>query len=61
MARDRKRHANDRKVPTAPSVAMSSSAALSEPHPCLIQIVRLLARHSAKADLAAQHEAIQED
>jgi hypothetical protein len=59
MARDRKRHACDREVPVAPpGGAMPPNdpiaGANGAPHPCLIQIVRLLARQAATADIAAQ-------
>lgn len=68
MARDRKRHACDKEVlPTAsPSRAPAPSApplatTPPEPHDCLIQIVRLLARQAAKADIAAQRSQTLED
>jgi len=63
MARDRKRHAGDKKVQHAPPVAASSAPTTTEPdpHPCLIEIVRLLARQTAKADIAAQRSAIAKD
>jgi hypothetical protein len=60
MARDRRRHAQDGEVPTAPldAAAMPSKdpipGAQAEPHPSLIAIARLLARQAANADLAAQ-------
>jgi hypothetical protein len=59
MARDRKRHAQDEEVPVAPPAAAMPpndpiAAARGAPHPCLIQIVRLLARQAARTDIAAQ-------
>jgi hypothetical protein len=67
MARDRKRHARAKEVPTAapPAAAMPSNvpiaATQNAPHPCLTEIVRLLARHAAKADIAAQRPATSEE
>ncbi len=67
MARDRKRHARDGEgLPALAPLpdAMSTSAGAPadrplaqthiDPHPCLAEIVRLLARQAAKADIAAQ-------
>jgi len=56
MARDQKRHASDKEVPVAPPVAVSGAVASTEPHPGLIQIVRLLARQTAMADIAAHQD-----
>lgn len=67
MARDRKRHAHTREVPSAalPTAAMPSNVTIAanptEPHPCLTEIVRLLARQAAKADIAAQRSTTSEE
>lgn len=66
MARDRKRHAKDTEAQAAPSSAVLPSqvpvpTVSTEPHPCLIQIVRLMARQAAKTDVAAQQNAIHKD
>jgi len=63
MARDRKRHAGGKEVQNAPPAPMSSAPTTTEPdpHPSLIEIVRLLARETAKADTAAQRSAIAEE
>lgn len=66
MARDRKRQARDREVPEASPVASMPpigpiAGASAEPHHCLIQIVQLLARQAAKADIAAQRATEPED
>ena len=67
MARDQKRHARAREVPSVapPADAMSSNVPIATthaaPHPCLVEIVRLLARQAAKADIAAQRSATSED
>lgn len=63
MARDRKRHACGTEAPeTAASVAAVSSdpalaPTLSPPHPCLVQLVRLLARQAAAEEIARQRSA----
>ena len=67
MARDRKKHACESEALTtapphaavSPSVPIATS--LPEPHPSLIEIVRLLAWQAAKTDLAAQRSTDPED
>lgn len=67
MARDRTRHARAKEVPSAapPAAAMPLiepiALNLTTPHPYLTEIVRLLARQAAKADIAAQRSATSED
>ncbi|MBU2935167.1 MULTISPECIES: hypothetical protein [Pacificibacter] len=63
MARDQKRHASDKEVAEAPPVAapVSSGSSHAEPHPSLIKIVRLLARQTAMADIAAQQNTPSEE
>ena len=59
MARDRKRHAGEQEASpsAAPAAALPSGSALAPtqvpPHPALIQLVRLLARQAAAAEIAA--------
>ena len=60
MARDRRRHARGTEAPeTAASAAGVSpgstlASTLPPPHPCLVQLVRLLARQAAVEDIARQ-------
>lgn len=71
MARDTRRHARDGEgLPTLaprPDAVSISAGPPSErplatthidPHPCLIEIVRLLARQAARADIAAQRASV---
>ena len=55
-------------VPAGAPFGTASTAAtpplasnLSPPHPCLIQLVRLLARQAAEADIARQRVAVKGD
>lgn len=67
MARDRKRHACETEAPdtAASGAAVSASASPGSAlapnpgpaHPCLIQLVRLLARQAAQEDIARQRAA----
>jgi hypothetical protein len=74
MARDMRRHARDGEglpiLAPLPDAMSTSAVAPSErplatthidPHPCLIEIVRLLARQAARADIAAQRASVAED
>lgn len=67
MARDRKRHARETEAPeTATSGAAVSPGSALAPnpgpaHPCLIQLVRLLARQAAEEDIARQRAAARRD
>lgn len=67
MARDRRSHVRTGEaLSTAPApMDAASNLALatnrSVPHPCLVEIVRLLARQTAKADVAAQRAIDSED
>ena len=60
MAKARKDHVRKGRMPSAaahPAGAASGKPVAkhqSTPHPCLVEIVRLLARHAAKDDIAAQ-------
>ncbi len=66
MARDRKRYAQKKGLPAmaAPPAAVSAFATpppnapiattQTAPHACLVQLVRLLARQAALADIADQ-------
>ena len=63
MARDWKRHACGTGAPetATAAAAMSSDPALAStlppPHPCLIQLVQLLARQAAAEEIARQRAA----
>lgn len=71
MARDRKRHARETEAPETaasgagmsvsvpPGVALASNPGPA--HPCLIQLVRLLARQAAEEDIARQRAAARRD
>jgi len=67
MARDRESHVRKEGVlPAVPPTAKTSSSppvstTLPAPHPCLIEIVRLLAQQSARADIAAQRAQTSKD
>ncbi|MBU2935159.1 MULTISPECIES: hypothetical protein [Pacificibacter] len=63
MARDQKTHASDKEVAEVPPVAaaVSSGGSPADPHPSLITIVRLLARQTAMADIAAQQNTPSEE
>ena len=67
MARDRRSHVyREEALATAPSPVNAASnrplaTTRSAPHPCLVEIVRLLARQTAKADVAAQRAINNED
>ncbi|SDX98307.1 hypothetical protein [Roseicitreum antarcticum] len=67
MARDRRSHVRKQEALSAAPVPVDASSNLplaknrSAPHPCLVEIVRLLARQTAKADVAAQRANDSED
>lgn len=67
MARDRKRHVRETGAPetAASGAAVSPGSALAPnprpAHPCLIQLVRLLAQQAAQEDIAHQRAAARRD
>lgn len=67
MARERRSHVREEEALSAASspVDTASNSPLattrSVPHPCLVEIVRVLARQTAKADVAAQRANDSED
>lgn len=50
MARDRKKHASDKEVPTAPPVAVSSNLAMDQQREQFLAMIRALAIEAARAD-----------
>lgn len=67
MARDQRGHVRKEEALSAASTDADTAANMplattrAAQHPCLIQIVRLLARQTAKADIAAQRGSISEE
>ena len=57
MARERKRHVNGNEVAAEAAVAdpaISLDRDANPPHPCLVELVRLLARQAAAEDISRQ-------